>query len=622
MEFFNQHSEINIKEEIVEIRKLISLNPSDAMSLIDALVDKAEFIKDIALRAEVFHIKGMTLHRIRKFTDANNWYHKALVLRKKAKDQRGTAITLNNIGLVYFDTDHWNKAIEYYEQALTIKRELHDYKSITATLENIGAAYQSLGDFPKASKIFYESLNISEKNQDKERMALSYMNIAINYNLMGDYEYSMEANKKSLNLNKDTGNVVHNIHILNNMGNIYQKWNKLDDAEYCYIQCLALSEKATYLKGITVAYNNLGEVYVATGKYEEALASFDKCKELAADSENQSDLAVAGLNIGHVYLNQGNLIEAEQTLHEALELSLKIDGLQQQQNCYLLLSQLYEKKNEPVKALENYKQHDAIKDKMLNVENTKIINELKERYEADKREQENEINRLKNIELKEALDIVTVEKQKSDELLRNILPEEIANEMKMNGRVKAQLYESVSVLFLDIKNFTETIAALTPHELVELLDYYYSTFDDIVTRYDIEKIKTIGDSYLCVSGLPRVITDHALILCEAACEIVKWLHTENTQRRLKNQVAFDFRLGIHSGAIIAGIVGKAKYEYDIWGDTVNTAARMEQNSEVGRINISGVTFEHIKKDFDCQYRGKIIAKNKGEIDMYFIVGKK
>ena len=251
-----------------------------------------------------------------------------------------------------------------------------------------------------------------------------------------------------------------------------------------------------------------------------------------------------------------------------------------------------------------------------------MINELKERYEADKREQENEINRLKNIELKEALDIVTLEKKKSDKLLLNILPEEIAEEMKMNGRVRAQYFESVSVMFMDIKNFTQAIEQLSPHELVELLDFYYSSFDDIIGRYDVEKIKTIGDAYLCVSGLPKVNTDNALILCDTACEIAKWLHTENVKRRAAKQVVFDFRFGIHTGAIIAGIVGKAKYEYDIWGDTVNTAARMEQNSEVGRINLSGVTYEHVKEDFDCQYRGKIIAKNKGEIDMYYIVGRK
>lgn len=208
-----------------------------------------------------------------------------------------------------------------------------------------------------------------------------------------------------------------------------------------------------------------------------------------------------------------------------------------------------------------------------------------------------------------------VEKKKSDDLLRNILPEEVANELKNKGFSEARLFDNVTVLFADFVDFTKAGEALTPQELVNELHACFKGFDEIISKYNIEKIKTIGDAYLAVSGLPAADQQHAINVVKASLEIDAFMKRRQAELGSKT---FSMRVGIHSGSVVAGIVGVKKFAYDIWGDTVNTAARIEQSSEPGRINISGATYELLHGQFSCEYRGEIEAKNKGLLKMYYV----
>jgi class 3 adenylate cyclase len=219
--------------------------------------------------------------------------------------------------------------------------------------------------------------------------------------------------------------------------------------------------------------------------------------------------------------------------------------------------------------------------------------------------------------VEERTHLLQQEKQKSDDLLHNILPDEIAAELKEHGISEAKLYEKVTVIFTDFVNFTGISESVAPKELVYEIDLCYKAFDEIMERNNIEKIKTIGDAYLAVSGLPTADDLHAKNMVKAALEIKDFI-----EKRKNTGGLFSVRIGVNSGTVVAGIVGIKKFAYDIWGDTVNTAHRMESNSETGRINISGSTYELVKDYFDCEYRGKIEAKNKGSIDMYFVNGLK
>jgi class 3 adenylate cyclase len=210
------------------------------------------------------------------------------------------------------------------------------------------------------------------------------------------------------------------------------------------------------------------------------------------------------------------------------------------------------------------------------------------------------------------------EKKKTDDLLLNILPVETADELKRWGISPARSYESVTVMFTDFKGFTRISEQLTPQRLVSELDLCFRAFDDIIGRHQIEKIKTIGDSYLCVSGMPKANPTHARDVVAAALEMQKYMNVLKQEKQKHNEPYFEMRIGIHSGPVVAGIVGVKKFAYDLWGDTVNTASRMESSCEVGKVNVSGPTWELIKNRFHCIHRGKIAAKNKGEIEMYFV----
>jgi class 3 adenylate cyclase len=233
-----------------------------------------------------------------------------------------------------------------------------------------------------------------------------------------------------------------------------------------------------------------------------------------------------------------------------------------------------------------------------------------------------EILELQSQELEQKHQTLKEEQKKSDDLLQNILPYEIAEQLKNKGTVDAKTYRRVSVLFTDFKGFTRISEKLSPQEIVKELSVFFAKFDEIIGGHFIEKIKTIGDAYMCVGGLPLRNKSNPIDTVLAGLEMQEFVDKLNEEKNKKGEDIWKLRLGIHTGKVIAGVIGRKKFAYDIWGDTVNTAARMESAGEVGKVNISGETYKHIQEYFDCEYRGKIEAKNKGEIDMYFVHGLK
>jgi adenylate cyclase len=210
------------------------------------------------------------------------------------------------------------------------------------------------------------------------------------------------------------------------------------------------------------------------------------------------------------------------------------------------------------------------------------------------------------------------ERRKADSLLLNILPESIARELQKTDRVQPLDYDSASVLFTDFVGFTHIAEKLSPQELVEELDTCFRHFDQIARKHHLEKIKTIGDAYMAVGGIPEANSTHAVDCVLAALEIGHFMTRMREQKMATDKPYWQLRLGIHSGRLVAGVVGQEKFAYDVWGDTVNTASRLESSGVAGRINISRATYEQVKDFFVCEYRGAIAAKNKGELDMYFV----
>ena len=243
---------------------------------------------------------------------------------------------------------------------------------------------------------------------------------------------------------------------------------------------------------------------------------------------------------------------------------------------------------------------------------------LQNRHEREKRELAEEHNRGLEAKVAERTAELVASQRQSDLLLANILPRAIIDELKERGTSEPRRHEDISILFTDFSGFTQAVATIPAKRLVQELDEIFRGFDDIVTANGLEKIKTIGDAYMVASGLPVASADHATRCVRAGLAMTQFIEERNQTAAMK----WGLRVGVHSGAVVAGIVGKNKYAYDVWGDTVNIASRRESAGEVNKVNVSAYTYELVRDRFDCEYRGKLAAKGKGEIDMYFVVREK
>lgn len=218
------------------------------------------------------------------------------------------------------------------------------------------------------------------------------------------------------------------------------------------------------------------------------------------------------------------------------------------------------------------------------------------------------------------LKIIKEEHEMAERLLCNIFPEETAQELKEKGKVTAKSYPTATVMFTDFVEFSAFARTLSAEELVKHIDFYFNAFDDIIRKHGLEKIKTIGDSYMCVGGIPTPSGRHATAALKAALEIRQFVLNQRNEKLRQLGYPFGIRIGLHTGPVTAGVVGSSKIAYDIWGETVNLASRMEQNCEADKINISEATYALVNGDFRCIYRGRFPAKHVGEIEMYYVEG--
>lgn len=419
--------------------------------------------------------------------------------------------------------------------------------------------------------------------------------------------------------------------------------------------------------------NTIGLCYRNLGIYDSALYFFQIADSIATVEKQPIWNGIISGNIGDMYASQGRIDEAIDMLMKNIEISEQFHEYGDLSHTYSMLAKLYLNKNDKKKALElanlaymNYHKRftkdyfskvkvypniarafganglmdlafhlldtaymaaDSVQKKTSMV----MIAGVQEKLELEKQNFELEQKETELVNQKRFRNVLIVgfiivlifssvifiqrnriktEMQRSDELLLNILPSEVADDLKKKGKSDARLFENTTVLFTDFEGFTKISENLTPSELVSEINRCFTAFDMIIEKHGLEKIKTIGDAYLAVAGLPNEMENHAECVAKAAVEIRDFV----TQQGGK----FKIRIGIHSGPVVAGIVGLKKYAYDIWGDTVNTAARMEQNCESGKINISETTYALIQKNHRCAYRGEIDAKGKGEMKMYYL----
>jgi len=569
-----------------------------------------------------------------EYTDSSvymPYLRESISLSEKINYKFGHALAMKLMGNIYYDFSQFDKALEYYDQSLAEWEKIGDKKEISKTITNIGNVYGVKGDYQTCLNFFLKSLKIDEEIGNKKGVATTTSNIGELYGFQQNNDLALKYDHKALSIYKELGDKKGMSRAMNNIGMIFNILKKSDSALVYLVEAVKLAEEMADKQLLSNAYGNLANTYIDKGDFENAINYQLKTIPFAIETGSKYALGITYNDLARNYINLKKFSSADEYAKKALAIGREVNSLYLVSSSYNTLSRIASSQNDFKNAYAFHKKYSEIKDSLLNEESSKQIAEMQTKYETEKKEQQitllnkdkelqdAQLNRQKIIIWSVAGGLLVVmtlsififrERRKSEKLLLNILPAETARELKRNGKATARHYESVTVMFTDFKGFTNIAEKLSAEELVSELDYLFKKFDEIISKYNIEKIKTIGDAYMCASGLPTPNSNHAEEIIKAGIEIQTWMKEQNNK--------WSLRMGIHSGRVTAGVVGDKKFAYDIWGDTVNTASRMESSGEAGRINISGETHHLVKDKFTCEFRGKIPAKNKGEIEMYFV----
>jgi class 3 adenylate cyclase/TPR repeat protein len=540
---------------------------------------KEQAIKEVAVSfAKVYNILGNVYRKLSDYPKALEYYSKALHINEEIGNKVGIAINLANIGYIYRELSDNPKAIEYYSKSLHINEEIGRKVGVANNLGNIGVVYKILSDYHKALEYYGKALVILEEIGDKSGIASNLGNIGNVYRLLSNYPKALEYHSKALLIFEENGNKERFARNLGNIGGVYMN---LSD----YTKALEYSSKALFI------HEEIG---------------------------NKVSIAINLGNIGEVYATKESTYydakKAEEYLRKSLQLAEEIGAKNIIKSIYENLHTLRRNEKQYEEALEYYKKSVEI-DKEIQSEETKKNAQI-----FDQRRKLEEDEKVRQLKLARF--------QEQEKILNNILPVKIADRILKQETFIADHFESVSVLFMDLVGFTSLSSIAPPKQLVYLLDAIFQNADDVLELFGLEKIKTIGDGYLAVGNVTKPLENHQKATAQAALQLLETMKDfvvnipsdfGNTDWT-KDMNDIEIRIGIHTGEVVAGIIGKNKYTYDLWGDAVNVASRMESNSEAGRIHISEQFAKSIESntEFNLIPRGTITIKGKGTMNTFWL----
>lgn len=544
-------------------------------------------------------------------------------------------------GVSWVNRSDYEKTLHYYIQALGMAEKIGNPAALAIAHNNLGSIYHDISDYPKALEHYIKSLDYKETRQ----MSMTLINIGGIYLEQDNYSKALEYIGRSLKINRLNGVLDEQAIALSKIGDIYRKKGDYIKSLDYYSQSQKIYEEFGHKIGVANIYNSIGELFEVQDAYTMALDNYRKGLKIYEEIGEKNGIAISLNNIGGIYEMQGEYEKALDHCLRGYEVALTIQSFQRKRASCLCLYNSYKAIGNRTKALQYLEILKAVEDSLATKEPTKELQQMEfqaetrliqEAHEEDIRHEEKTRNIVLVVSVfflllagsfyfrwryvRKSKASLQIEKDRSENLLLNILPEEIARELKEKGRSDARDFDMVSILFTDFKSFTEQSAILTAAELVNELNHCFKAFDGIIEKYGIEKVKTIGDAYMAAGGVPIRNDDSVKNTVLAAIEMQEFIAARGKEQRKKGLPYFEMRAGIHTGPVVAGIVGVKKFQYDIWGDTVNTASRMESSGEVGKVNISLATYELIKDYtiFTFESRGKIAAKGKGYMDMYFV----
>ena len=606
--------------------------------------------------AEGFRIRASSWYLRGEYPLALEQIEKSLVIYEEIDYPAGIAACMNNLGLIYAVQGYYADALSSYSRSLKIYEQAGDRKGMSVSLINIGSIYKDQGDMARGLDCYSRSLKIKEEIGDTMGMAVALNNLGIIYNDLEYYNEALMYFDKSLSIKEKFGDMKGMAIALNNMGAIYKTLGKNGESLKFYSRSLNISEKLGYQSGVQASIGNIGVIYMNQGEYQKAQDHFARSLKMAEQTGDEMATTYGLINFGKLHFLQHEYARALDYCHRALGKADKIKIPFLRRDACKCLFDVYKAKGDNRQALEYYELLNIIKDSINHQETAKQMQFLEfqkqvfadsmTQVEKDRRVQlthEREIRkkrRGRNIAfgsgalalllagsfhsrwryVKRTNKMIREERDRSEHLLLNILPSEIALELKEKGRANARDFDRVTILFTDFKDFTQASEKLSAHELVGEINICFEAFDQISEKYGIEKIKTIGDSYMAAGGLPIPTDDSVKNTVMAGLEMADFVLRRKVEREKLGHVPFEMRTGINTGPAIAGIVGVKKFQYDIWGDTVNTASRMESYGVVGKVNISESTYNLIKDEpeYSFETRGRVDVKGKGMVEMYFV----
>ncbi len=581
---------------------------------------------------------------------------KSLEINETLKNDRAIGNCLNRIATIHYYQGDFLKALSFFEQGIAAYERAEFTNGIATLINNKGAIYYYLGNFPRALEHYKRAAKLNESLNNRMQSATTIQNIGGIYVELEDFDQAMKHFEIAKKTYLDLDDTLSLSQISNSIGEVYLRKKSYEDALEYFQEALILANGIKAHQSILEVIYNLGDTYRKLGDYEKAMEYYHQAELSSEKLNNTLYQSLADIGIGTTLVNQGKLSEAIDYCRNGLNTSLDIQTVSVQRDACDCLYDAYKLTNQIALALQYLEQSIALKDslqarqtadKLLNMEFEKkmildsiahVEKELRIEQEHQEVVRRNEKQRNIIIVVLAFIALVALgtwsrlnyvkkskkrlqkEKDRSEHLLLNILPGEIADELKENGYVEAQDFETASILFTDFKSFTATASQLTPKELVQELNICFKAFDHIIEYHELEKIKTIGDAYMAAGGIPVPNENAVKNIIFAGLEMQEFIVERKRQNELLGKPSFEMRVGVHVGPIVAGIVGVKKFQYDIWGDTVNTASRMESNGEVGRVNISKQAYLMVKdeEELTFEFRGKINAKGKGDMEMYFV----
>ncbi len=630
---------------------------------IDSL--KAVLEKDIPDTSRVSTLLELSGRYAR--TDAEEAKRRALEavdLAERTGNKKGLAYAHKAVGMSYYFLNDWVDALVNWKLALETFESINDQNGVSNMLNNLGAVHFNGGDDKAALDYYLKSLRVAEATNDSLRTVTALVNIGTVYlNKESSTGLAFKYYQRALPLSKALGDHDAIGTCAVNLGEIFLRTApKADSLKYYdpdsalfYFEMALEAYRNTATGNLPFALKSIGRVYEKRKEYDKAIRYQTEAYQIALAMDARLEMAQSLLSLADTYESKGDIPEAIATFNQAEVIAEEISALYEMHAAYKGLADSYSKANDYKRAYTYLNQYSDLKDTLYNAEMDKKLQAQTLSYEIEKKEGQISLlekdQELRAVELKRQKAIrngtivvgvlllvlagglfnryrytkrtnaiITREKERSEELLLNILPEEVAEELKAKGEAEAVQIDHVTVLFTDFKGFTALSEQLTPKQLVKDLHECFSAFDIICEAHGLEKIKTIGDAYMAAGGLPVPNLTHATNAIAAALEMRDFI-AEGKARKIAAELPFfEIRIGIHTGPVVAGIVGVKKFSYDIWGDTVNTASRMESSGAVGQVNISEATYELVKNEPGLTFtpRGKVQAKGKGEMEMYFV----